>query len=268
VDLVAIRQAAEAIAIRAGETILDHLNQPHQEMTKTSVFDVVTEGDTAAEQVIVAGLRELTPDVAIVTEESGLLSASAQGQGEVHGLQWHIDPIDGTTNFAIGLPFFCVSLALADHTLQPLIGVVYDPVARELFSAARGLGAALNGSPIHVTTTETLERAVVSTGFSYNRHLTPDNNLAQWGAMLMRVRGLRRLGSAALELAYVAAGRLDAFWEKYIQSWDCLAGLLLVAEAGGRISDYSGGSERLYSGEQVVASNGRLHDALLEVLNA
>lgn len=267
-DLAAVRQAAEAIAIRAGATILEHLNQPHHETTKTSVFDVVTEGDTAAEKVIIAGLRELTPDYAIITEESGLLSASAQGQGAADGLHWHIDPIDGTTNFAIGLPFFCVSLALADRSLQPLIGVVYDPVARELFSAARGLGAALNGNPIRVTTTDTLERAVVSTGFSYNRHITPDNNLAQWGAMLMRVRGLRRLGSAALELAYVAAGRLDAFWEKYIHSWDCLAGLLLVAEAGGRISDYSGGSERLYSGEQVVASNGRLHDALLEVLNA
>ena len=180
---------------------------------------------------------------------------------------WYVDPIDGTTNFASNLPFFSVSIALAGRDLVPLVGVVYNPVYGEMFSAARGFGATFNGRPIHVTGTAELSRAVLSTGFSYDRHTAAYNNLAQWEAMLMEARDMRRFGSAALDLAFVAAGRLDGYWERPLHSWDCLAGLLLVEEAGGQTSDYSGGKANLYSGAEVVATNGLLHDRVLAVLN-
>jgi len=163
---------------------------------------------------------------------------------------------------------FCVSIALADRNLVPLVGVVYNPVYGEMFSAARGFGATFNGRQIHVTGTTELSRAVLSTGFAYDRHTLADNNLGHWEAMLMAARDLRRFGSAALDLAFVAAGRLDGYWEKPLHSWDCLAGLLLVEEAGGQTSDYSGAKTNLYSGAEVVGTNGLLHDRVLAVLNA
>jgi myo-inositol-1(or 4)-monophosphatase len=263
VDLQNICTAAEAIAMRAGEAVLPYFNQPHQEVIKSNIYDVVTEGDKAAEAVIVAALREQYPQFGIVSEEGGAGLVPA----EEAEYCWYIDPIDGTTNFATNLPLFSISIALADRALNPLVGVVYNPVYGEMFSAAKGCGATLNGKSIHVTTTTELNRAVLSTGFSYQRHTRTDNNLRAWEAMLMAARDMRRLGSAALDLCFVAAGRLDGYWERYIHSWDCLAALLCVTEAGGRVSDYSGSTEKLLTGDEVVATNGLLHDDVLRVLN-
>lgn len=262
-DLLSIRAAVEAVAVRAGDAIMPYFNQPHQEVIKSNIFDVVTEGDKAAEAVIIPALLEAYPQYGIVSEEGGV----GQVPADEAEYCWYIDPIDGTTNFATNLPMFAVSIALADRDLNPLVGVVYNPVYGEMFSAAKGCGATLNGKPIHVTTTSALNRAVLSTGFSYQRHTNEDNNLRAWEAMLMSARDMRRFGSAALDLCFVAAGRLDGYWERYLHSWDCLAALLCVTEAGGRISDYSGGSAKLLTGEEVVGTNGLLHDEVLRVLN-
>jgi myo-inositol-1(or 4)-monophosphatase len=261
-DLQAIRTAVETIARQAGAAIMPFYDQPHQEVTKSNIYDVVTEGDKASEAVIVPALRAAFPDYRIVSEEGGGSDTDAAAE-----YAWYVDPIDGTTNFANNIPFFCVSIALADRNLVPLVGVVYNPVYGEMFSAARGYGATFNNRPIHVTRTPDLSRAVLSTGFAYDRHTAADNNLAHWEAMLMAARDMRRFGSAALDLAFVAAGRLDGYWERPLHSWDCLAGLLLVEEAGGQTSDYSGAKTELYSGAEVVGTNGLLHARVLEVLN-
>ncbi|HLU10167.1 MAG TPA: inositol monophosphatase family protein [Oceanobacillus sp.] len=263
-DLQSIRATAENIAVHAGETVMPFFNQPHQETIKTNIYDVVTEGDKAAEAVIIPALQEAFPQHGIVSEEGGggLVAASEAEYS------WYIDPIDGTTNFANNIPFFAISIALADRALNPLVGVVYNPVSRELYSAAKGFGATLNGNPIRVTQNDALNRAVLSTGFSYERHTQEDNNLRAWEAMLMAARDLRRFGAAALDLCFVAAGRLDGFWERYIHSWDCLAGILCVLEAGGKATDYSGGTSKLLTGDEIVATNGLLHEDVLRVLHS
>jgi myo-inositol-1(or 4)-monophosphatase len=263
VDLQSIRAAVEAIAMRAGEAVMPYFNQPHQEVTKSNIYDVVTEGDKASEAVIIPALQAAFPDHAILSEEGGS-GLVAVGQADYC---WHVDPIDGTTNFATNLPLFSISVALADRALNPLVGVVYNPVYHEMFSAAKGHGTTLNGQPIRVTRTDELSRAVLSTGFSYQRHTLEDNNLKAWETMLMSARDLRRLGSAALDLCFVAAGRLDGYWERNIHSWDCLAGVLCVTEAGGAASDYSGGTAKLHTGEELVATNGLIHQDVLRMLN-
>ena len=262
-DLQAIRVAVEAVARAAGEAVMQYYEQPHHETTKSNIYDVVTEGDRASEAVIVRALRELFPQYPIVSEEGGGGDDDASAE-----YAWYVDPVDGTTNFANNIPFFSISIALAARDLTPVVGVVYNPVYHELFSAARGCGATFNGRPMHVSRQTELSHAVLSSGFPTQRHTLADNNLPQWQAMLMASRDLRRFGSAALDLSFVAAGRLDGFWEKHIHSWDCLAGLLLVQEAGGRTTDYGGGTAQLYTGAEIVATNGLIHERVLEVLNA
>jgi len=263
-DLQAVRAAVEAIARDAGAQVMQYFDKPHTEVVKSNLFDVVTEGDKASEAAIVPALRAQFPRIPIISEEGG-----ANPDADPHSpYTWYIDPIDGTTNFAANLPFFSISIALAEtDTLKPLVGVVYNPVYDEMFSAAQGGGATLNGRPLRVTENTRLNRAVLSTGFPYQRQHMADNNLRQWENMLMEVRDMRRFGSAALDTAFVGAGRLDGYWEKHIHTWDVLAGILIATEAGGRASDYSGGTKRLYTGEELVVSNGKLHTAILEVLN-
>jgi myo-inositol-1(or 4)-monophosphatase len=261
-DLQTLRASLETVARDAGAAVMQYFDQPHQEIIKSNIYDVVTEGDKASEAVIVPALRALTPEIPIFSEEGG---GGASDQTAEY--RWYVDPIDGTTNFANNLPLFSVSIALAARDLTPLVGVVYNPVYQEMFSAARGFGATLNGRALYVSRQADLSRCVLSSGFPYHRHDLADNNLPQWEAMLMQARDLRRLGSAALDLAFVAAGRLDGFWEKHINSWDCLAGILLIQEAGGRVTDYSGGTERAYTGAEIVSSNGLIHARMLDVLN-
>ena len=162
-----------------------------------------------------------------------------------------------------------MSIALADKNLVPVVGVVYNPATNELFSAALGQGATLNDNPIHVSSAESLSQSLLATGFPTGRRtIHPDNNISAFTAVLPRVRDMRRLGSAALELAFVACGRLEGFWEGFVHSWDVLAGLLIVTEAGGTISDYDGGTDKLYTGSQIVATNGKIHGDLLTAINA
>jgi myo-inositol-1(or 4)-monophosphatase len=254
-----------AMARGAGEIILRHFAAPVPTSTKTSRIDIVTAADTEAEAFIVGELRRRFPAHHIVGEEGGGQGAPAAAAP----YQWFVDPIDGTVNFASKLPHFCTSIALATPDRQPLLGVIYDPTRRELFSAVRGHGARLNGELVRVTSTMELVDAVITSGFPYDKHSNPDNNLREWSAFLQKIRGERRLGSAALDLAYVAAGRLDGYWEKDLKPYDVMAGVLLVREAGGTVSDYEGGPDpQRQDRGRYVASNGRIHAAMLEVLRS
>jgi len=254
------------IARGAGAIILRHFAAPIPiSARKSTRSDVVTAADTEAEAFIVGELKRLCPTHHIHGEEGGGQGAPAASAA----YHWFVDPVDGTVNFAAKLPHFCTSIALATADRQPLLGVIYDPTRDELFSAVRGGGAHLNGGALRVSGIEELTDAVVSTGFPYDKHTNPDNNAREWAAFLKHIRGERRLGSAALDLAYVAAGRLDGFWENYLNPWDSMAGVLLVAEAGGQVTDYAGrpDPQRAAKGNY-LASNGRIHDAMRQVLAA
>lgn len=262
-DLARVLQDVTEIAHGAGEVVMRHFAARTPTQAKTSRIDIVTEADTETEAYIVEELARRFPEHHVVGEEGG-------GQGAplaTAPAHWYVDPIDGTVNFAAKLPHFCTSIALTTPDRQPLLGVVYDPTRRELFSAVQGGGAFLNGQPLRVTATSELVDAVLSSGFPYDKHTNPDNNLAEWSAFLTRVRGDRRLGSAALDLAYVAAGRLDGYWEQNLKPYDALAGMLLVREAGGMVTDYTGGPDPQHAPRgRFVASNGPLHAAMLGVL--
>jgi myo-inositol-1(or 4)-monophosphatase len=262
-ELQPIRDAAITIAREAGDVLMGYFDQPHQQQTKNTPIDIVTEGDKASEAVIVAALTQQFPDHHIIGEEGGGMGAPAEDAEYF----WYVDPLDGTSNYASNIPCFSVSIALADRNLNPLVGVIFDPFADQMFSAARGFGAALNGKRLRVSTTSTLQSAMLGTGVPYDSHTNPDNNLREWAAFVVRTRGLRRFGSAALDLCFVAAGRFDGFWEQRVNAWDVMAGILMVREAGGYVTDYTGAeSELMYRGRQVVASNKLLHEDILAVL--
>lgn len=233
-------------------------HQPRDVRYKGDV-NLVTQADEDAERLILAKLREAFPEHGILAEESGETDGASR-------YTWVVDPLDGTTNFAHGFPVFAVSMALRGPDGQPLLGVVVDPLSGECFAASRGGGATLNGAPIHVTGEQELNRALLATGFPYDRHTAPDNNTAAFARFIRRAQGVRRAGAAALDLAYVACGRLDAFWEQSLHPWDVAAGILLVREAGGVVTNYVGGEEGLSEGTNVVASNGHLHEAMMAVL--
>jgi myo-inositol-1(or 4)-monophosphatase len=259
-----IRQTASAVAREAGDILRRGWGKPGHIGHKGHV-DLVTEYDTRSEALIVSSLRRAFPDHAIYAEEQGAVDT-----GSTSPYRWMIDPLDGTTNFAHGFPVFAVSLALTHHAPgenegQPLVGVVYDPIRDECYTAARGQGAILNGQPIHVSDTPALDVALLATGFPYDRRTRRDNNTGHFCNLIRHCQGIRRAGSAALDLAYVACGRLDGFWEMRLHAWDVAAGVLLVQEAGGQVSDLAGGPDYL-SGEQIVASNGPIHDEMLTAL--
>ena len=246
---VAIETAREAGAILRHE-----FDRPKQISYKGEV-DIVTESDRRSEALIIARLRKHFPDHAIIAEEGG-------GGGVGAKYCWHVDPLDGTTNFAHGYPCFAVSIGLAEDG-QPVAGAVLNPVSEELFTAARGEGAYLNGKPIRVSAIEKLATSLVATGFP-THHRKRSANINYYWEYTLRSHGVRRDGSAALDLCSVACGRFDAFWEFGLKSWDTAAGVLLVQEAGGRVSDLSGGPYRL-GGPQMLASNGRIHGEMQEV---
>jgi myo-inositol-1(or 4)-monophosphatase len=219
--------------------------------------DLVTEVDLAAEREIIATLSRAFPEHRIMAEESG------RGKGESDYIWW-IDPIDGTTNFVHGYPCYSVSVAL-EYRGRSILGIVYDPTRDELFQAVKGEGAYLNGRPITVSAVDTLSDALLATGFPYDRSQR-EHALSIASRLLPGIQGLRRDGSAALDLAYVAAGRLDGFWEFGLKPWDTAAGWLLVEEAGGRVSNFKGESFDIRQGA-VVASNHRIHADLVARLN-
>jgi myo-inositol-1(or 4)-monophosphatase len=245
-----------AIARQAGALLLEGLGRgPTIELK--SAYEVVTEMDRACERLLVDVIAAHYPEHAILAEEGGGVERPSE-------YLWVIDPLDGTNNYAHGFPFFAVSIGLL-RARELLIGVVYDPVRDELFSAQAGRGAWCNGRRLMVSETATLAGSLVSTGFPYDYGSRTDNNRNQFDLIQARTQGVRRAGAAALDLAYVAAGRLDAHWELRLKPWDSAAAALMVAEAGGRLSDWRGEPWTPWS-DDLVASNGRIHEELRCVL--
>jgi myo-inositol-1(or 4)-monophosphatase len=215
--------------------------------------DLVTAADRASEKLIMGKLRELWPAHELVGEEG------TRDNTGTSDYRWFVDPLDGTTNFAHGYPVFCVSIGL-EYRKELVAGVIYDPTRDELFSAARGTGATLNGKPIHVSKTKTLSESILATGFpSHKRHKNP--NIHFYHQITLRSHGIRRAGSAALDLAYVASGRYEGFWEFNLNPWDTSAGVVLVREAGGLVTKFDGSDFNIDSRE-LLSSNGLLHEEL------
>jgi myo-inositol-1(or 4)-monophosphatase len=250
--------AIEAV-VRAGDLMMTRFGQDMR-VDKKGKIDLVTEVDIAVERMFRSLMAERFPEHAILGEEFG------GSQSVPNGPCWIFDPIDGTTNYAHGLPIFCSSLALEVDGV-PQIGAVYDPNRKELFTAVRGGGAFLNGAPIHVSSAASLVDAMLVTGFPYDVHQRVDEIVGLFGEFVGRARAVRRLGSAAIDLCYVAAGRMDAFWESDLKPWDIAGGALIVAEAGGVVTNLAGEPFKSRGGH-VLAANGLLHPAMLEVIRA
>jgi myo-inositol-1(or 4)-monophosphatase len=249
-------QVAIETAREAGAILCEEFERPLQISYKGEV-DLVTQADKRSEQAIVARITKYFPDHAIVAEE-GTGHESASGSE----FRWHVDPLDGTTNYAHGYPCFAVSIALAQKD-KVLAGVVFNPYYNELFAAARGEGATLNGKKIQASAIKTLSSSLLCTGFPVHKRLANPNIHFYWDFTL-RSHGVRRDGSAALDLASVAAGRFDGFWEFGLNKWDTAAGSLLVEEAGGKVSDFSGNPYQL-GGPMILATNGLIHEEMRKV---
>jgi myo-inositol-1(or 4)-monophosphatase len=243
------------LAREAGGVLKHYMNrEKHIELKGRA--NLVTVADKESEALVIRRIRERYPDHAILAEESGASSGS--------GAKWIIDPLDGTTNFAHQYPFFCVSVGF-EQDGRLLCGAVYDPWRDEMFSAGRGLGAFVNGERIRASETGRLSDALIMTGFPYGVREKMDAVMEQFRAFMFESQGVRRGGSAALDLCYNALGRVDGFWEVDLHPWDTAAGVVIVEEAGGRVTDFSGGPFSVY-GKQIVASNGHIHDEMLAVL--
>jgi myo-inositol-1(or 4)-monophosphatase len=248
-----------AEAVRRGGAVLRDAFGRRRTISYKGGIDLVTDADHASEAALLEFLRGSLPGAAVLAEESG---ASGEASGR---LRFIVDPLDGTTNYAHGLPHFAVNVGVEDER-GLLAGATYDPLRDELFLAARGEGATLGGEPIAVSHGAELGRSLLCTGFPYDIHQSPELPLRIFAAYLRRARAIRRMGSAALDLAYVACGRYDGFWEMKLKPWDLAPGILLVREAGGRVSDFDGGETMLESGS-ICAANQPLHPQLMDVLS-
>jgi myo-inositol-1(or 4)-monophosphatase len=246
------------VARDAGNLLVQRLGSA--QISNKGDIDLVTEADIAAEELIIDRIRSHYPLHGILAEESG--EAVQQGPSRSEW-KWIVDPLDGTTNYAHGYPCFCVSIAV-EHAGALEIGVVYDPMRDEMFAAERGQGATLNERRIRVSSVEELNRAMMCTGFPYDVRTRPDF-ARDFTNFTLHAQAVRRDGSAALDLAYIACGRFDGFWEDGLNPWDIAAGAILISEAGGRITNYENEALDIYT-KKVVASNGRVHDAMLQLL--
>lgn len=254
-ELVELRDATVEIAAEAAAVVMDGYRRPGA-IHKKGRIDLVTDFDLRSEALIVERLSRLCPSDAIVAEETRHAAAD--------GRVWYVDPIDGTTNFAHGHPFFCVSIGLYDGA-KPLVGVIHAPALGVVWMCAAGDGAFRNAERCHVSETSSLGDALLATGFPYDRATSDDNNFAEFTTLKRIVRGVRRCGSAALDLALVADGTYDGYWEQKLNAWDMAAGAALIVEAGGVLNDYDGNLGDPRRG-QLVASNGRIHAELLETI--
>jgi len=256
-ELEDFKTTALEAATAAGQILLDYACHGFQIEYKHAI-DLVTDADRKSEQVIIDTIRRAYRHHDILAEERGMESVGASPY------KWVIDPLDGTTNFAHGFPMYCVSIGL-EYRGKIVLGVILDPTRQELFVAVFGQGATLNGKPISVSRSSELNAALLVTGFAYDFRESTHNNLDYFTRFCLVARGVRRTGSAAIDLCYVAAGRFDGFWEMKLHPWDMAAGSLMVTEAGGRMSDFKGGSFSVY-GQDMVASNDLIHNEMLAVL--
>lgn len=253
-----MRNFAIQVARDAGSLLVQRLGAAR--VSKKGDIDLVTEADVASEALIIDRIRSHYPRHGILAEESGEAVVVGDKRSD---WKWIIDPLDGTTNYAHGYPCFCVSIAV-EHAGVLELGVVYDPMRNEMFSAERGLGATLNDRAIHVSAVADLNQAMLCTGFPYNVREQPDF-ARDFANFTMRAQAVRRDGSAAIDLAYVACGRFDGFWEDGLNAWDMAAGVLLIEEAGGRVTNFNNAKLDIYT-KKVLATNGLVHEAMSDVL--
>ncbi|HYT66442.1 MAG TPA: inositol monophosphatase family protein [Vicinamibacterales bacterium] len=246
--------------IKAGAMQLAGID--HLRIEKKGTIDLVTQIDREVEQMFRALIAQRFPDHAVLAEE---FEAHGDRQNQTE-FCWVFDPVDGTTNYAHGLPIFCSACSLEQNG-QPIVAAIYDPSRRELFTAEHGAGAWLNGAPMHVSAADALIDSLLCTGFPYTMQTDSAYLLGLFSDFMGRARAVRRLGSAAIDLAYVAAGRFDGFWEVRLNPWDISAGALLIQEAGGRVSTLAGGPFESRRGE-IIASNGRIHDEMVDLIRA
>lgn len=249
-------EKAKRIAMEAGNILVDKLNSDFT-ITQKGSIDLVTDADLASEKYIVEALQKVFPEHGIYAEEGGRASSESD-------LIWFVDPLDGTTNFAHRVPYFSVSLALIKGK-EILLGVVYNPLSGECYTAERGKGAFLNGEKITISKTASLQKSLLVTGFSYSITTDTNDNMKTFEKVTKASQGVRRMGSAALDLCYVACGRFDAFWERRLQTYDMAAGALVVLEAGGQLTNCSGEPYDVL-GNEIYASNGLIHEELLQIL--
>ena len=247
----------ESLARAAGQILHDGYEKDHDIQFKGEI-DLVTEIDHQSEKFLLGEITRRWPESRVLAEESG-----ESGQGE---LIWYIDPLDGTVNYAHGVPIFCVSIACAWEG-QTRLAAVYDPMRDEMFSAERGRGAHLNARPLNVTSVAELRQSLLVTGFPYDTWTAKVNNLEYFGRFARSTQGVRRLGSAALDLCYVAAGRFDGYWELTLKPWDVAAAGLIAEEAGARVTNLQGGADYLSPPQSVLAAGAELHGKMLAVLN-
>jgi myo-inositol-1(or 4)-monophosphatase len=255
-DLALISRIATRAAYRAGRVLNDRFGKITR-ISKKGAIDLVTEADLESEQAIIATIKEVFPEHAILAEESGLLDQPGR-------YRWIIDPLDGTTNFAHNLGLYSISIAFLEDS-EILVGLVFVPSTGELFLAQKGQGARLNNTPLHVSTTERLNESLLVTGFPYNAPERIDTLLIRFKRCIMASQGVRRLGSAAIDLCYVAAGRFEGFWEEGLKPWDMAAGILIVTEAGGCITDFENQPFHL-DDQRLLATNGLIHKEMIQVL--
>ena len=255
-----IKKIALRIAFKAGEILLQNYGKVLEITHKGAhAINLVTDIDKKSEAFIVKGLLKRFPDHQILAEEGSLSKSTSP-------YKWLIDPLDGTTNYAHGFPFFCVSIALQIRE-ETAFGIVYAPMLRELFIAEKGKGVTLNGKKIRVSTEQDLSKSLLATGFPYDVREAKRNNLNYFSSFLKKARAIRRAGSAAIDLCYVACGRFDGFWELRLAPWDLAAGVLVVEEAGGKVTNFSGKTLNIYN-DDTVASNGKIHTQLLNIIQA
>lgn len=259
VDLKHALDIAVQAAKSGGAIIQSYWGKIDKIDMKTSESDLVTIADKESEFSICQILKAHFPEHAILAEESGMHSPDRQ-----QDYLWVLDPLDGTTNFTHQFPFVAVSLGLL-HQGEPVLGVIYNPITQELFYAVKGFGATLNGKNIKVSKIDSLEKSLLATGFPYNRRETSNNNYKEFSHLTQLTQGVRRVGAASLDLAYVAQGKLDGYWELGLKPWDMVAGIIIVREAGGMVTAYDGSSVDIYSG-RVLATNGHLHKLMMEAL--
>jgi len=257
IDLEPFKKIAVQAAKRGGKLLKEGL-QEEITVSYKEALEIVTNIDTRSEKAIVALISRNFPDHQIMAEEGS-------GRKIRSSYKWIIDPLDGTTNFSHRFPFFCVSIAL-EVKGRVRLGVIYDPVRRELFSAEKGKGAFLNGLALQTSSVKSLKQSLLVTGFAYDIQSDPSNTFKHFIDFTLNAQAVRRTGSAALDLCYVAAGRFDGFWEMKLRPWDTAAGSLILSEAGGRVTDFSGGPYSIY-GDEILATNSNIHKEMIKILN-
>lgn len=255
--MLQLKSFAVDLARKSGALLKEKFSQTHEIHYKGEI-NLVTEADKLSEDLIIETIKRNFPDHGILSEESPAITGAGK-------LRWIIDPLDGTTNYSHGYPVFCVSVALENEGTI-VLGVIYDPMREDMFVAIRGEGAYLNDKKLKVSSVNNLSRSLLATGFPYDIRDSKENNLDYFNAMAINVQAIRRAGAAALDLAYLAAGRFDGFWELKLKPWDTAAGCLMVEEAGGVISDIAGGKWHLQS-PNLLASNALIHKQMIKVLS-